>query len=238
MECVDICPVEAHKMEQNHHLFERDICTACGLCEVACLGKALRFFGRMLSVADAVQLSLEDKDFFADEGGITVSGGEPLLQSEFCAQLFKELRKYNIHCAVDTCGSVNWKNFEKVIPYTDLFLFDVKHIDNSIHQKYTGSSSQRVLENLEKLSLCNIPIEIRIPFISGFNTDIETIEAIGHMLSDISNISTVKLLPYHNLAASKYKAIGKECDESDFSTPSFRQIQEATGILRSFKLKV
>lgn len=119
---------------------------------------------------------LDDKAFYEQSGGgCTISGGEPLLQADFCVEVFRQLHDNGIHCAVDTCGSVKWDSFEKVLPHTDMFLFDLKHTDDKLHKEYVGSSNKIILENLQKLSQYNIPIEIRIPIIPEFNSDANSI---------------------------------------------------------------
>ena len=161
-----------------------------------------------MSAEEAAAAVLEDKTFYVKSGGgCTISGGEPLLQAEFCAEVFKLLRKENIHCAIDTSGAVKWDNFETVLPYTDMFLYDVKHTDERLHREHTGSLNRRIIDNLKRLSECGVPIEIRIPTIPGFNADEKSMTAIGKLLSGLANIVGVRLLPYH-LARSKYKTLG------------------------------
>jgi len=140
-------------------------------------------------------------------GGCTISGGEPLLQAEFCAEVFKRLRNEGIHCAIDTSGAVKWESFKTILPYTDMFLYDVKHTNDKLHREHTGGSNRGILDNLKRLSECGVPIEIRIPTIPGFNADEESLAAIGELLSGLSNIAGVRLLPYH-LARSKYETVG------------------------------
>lgn len=237
-ECVPICPVKAHKLVEGKHSFEHSKCIQCGVCEEVCLGSALTLFGRTIKVEEARELAIEDKDFFDPDGGITISGGEPLLQAEFCAELFKLLKKEDVHCAIDTCGAVSWKKFETVLPYTDLFLYDLKHVDENLHIEYTGCSNKLILENLKKLSNCNVPIEIRIPIIPKFNMDTESINAIGKYLSQLSNISAVQLLAYHDFAGSKYDAINKINTMPKVTVPSVRQMDVIADQLRKFNLPV
>ncbi len=237
-ECIPVCPVGAHKFLGGKHSFDRAKCVACGACENVCLGNALKFFGQTMNAKEAAKIAIEDKDFYETDGGITMSGGEPLLQTEFCVELFKILRKENIHCAIDTCGAVNWKKFETVLPYTDLFLYDLKHVDEKLHIEYTGCSNKLILENLEKLSKSNVPIEIRIPLIPEFNMDTETINAIGEKLSKLSNITAVQLLAYHDFAVSKYEAIGKINTMPKVAVPTAEQINKIADQLKKFNLTI
>ena len=194
-------------------------CAGCGVCEEACLGRALRLYGRTLTVEEACRTVLEDRAFYRDGGGVTLSGGEPLLQAEFCAELFKLLKREGIHCAIDTSGAVEWESFEKVLPRTDLFLYDVKHVDDRPHRQHTGGSNRRILSNLRRLTECGVPVEIRIPVIPGFNDDPENAGAIGGLLGGLRNIALVRLLPYHP-ARSKYEAIGRADTMPEAEAPS------------------
>jgi pyruvate formate lyase activating enzyme len=205
---VKVCPNDAHKMVNGGHFFAREKCTGCGACEDSCPGRALKLYGTRLGIQEACKIVLEDRDFYRDGGGCTFSGGEPLLQAEFCREVFTKLKAEGIHCAVDTSGCVPWQRFETVIPYTDLFLYDVKHSDPIRHQAHTGLANDLILNNLKLLSQTGIPIEIRIPVIPGFNSDQETLEQIRDLLSDLPNIIGIKLLPFHAWARSKYEAIG------------------------------
>ena len=122
-ECVNVCLQNAHKMTENEHIFERESCIGCGACESACLGEALTLYGRETSAEELLPKLLEDKEFYENSGGgVTLSGGECLLQADFCAALLKALKENGIHTAVDTCGFVSREAFDKVIPYTDVFL--------------------------------------------------------------------------------------------------------------------
>ena len=237
-ECVSVCPAQAHAMLNGKHHFERSKCTACGACEEACLGNALKFFGRSIDIDEAEKIALEDWDFYDSGGGVTMSGGEPLLQAEFCAELFKALKKENIHCAVDTCGAVSWKKLEAVLPYTDIFLYDLKHVDEKLHIEYTGCSNKLILENLKKLSESNIPVEIRIPVIPGFNMDSKSIKAIKSYLGGLSDITAVKLLAYHDLSKSKYEALGKNNDMPAAKLPSDKQMNNIACELRESGIPV
>jgi len=152
---------------------------------------------------------LEDRDFYETSGGgVTLSGGECLCQADFCEALLKALKEKGIHTAVDTCGFVPKAAFEKVLPYTDLFLYDIKAFDEAVHIRCTGQSNQRILENLVWLDSLGKKIEIRIPYVPDYN-DTQT-EKIAAFLKSLKSITAVKVLPYHNYAGSKYAALGME----------------------------
>lgn len=211
-ECATACA--AHTISELGHEFDRDKCNGCEgeetcLCEPLCLGGALKHYGRDVSVKDLMPELLEDIDFYKNSGGgVTLSGGECLVQADFCAELLKSLKEQGIHTAVDTCGLVPRASIEKVLPYTDIFLYDVKAIDGEVHQKCTGVDNALILDNLRYLDSVGAKIEIRIPVVPGYN-DFE-LEKIHSFLSGLKNITAIKELKYHNLAGSKYDALGLE----------------------------
>lgn len=208
-ECVRVCESGAHIMENGTHLFRREKCTGCGKCEEVCLGEALKLYGKEMTVCELMPILLEDKDFYENSGGgVTLSGGECLMQADFCAALLKELKKYQIHTAVDTCGFVSKEAIDKVMPYTDVFLYDVKAFDETVHIKCTGQSNKLILENLLYIDDCGKKIEIRIPYVPDYNSS--EMEEIARLLSGLNNVTKVKVLPYHNYAGSKYEALGME----------------------------
>ena len=149
-ECISVCSSGAHKITQDGHIFERDLCVACGKCEKACLGEALKFYGKEMTVDELLPILLEDKDFYETSGGgVTLSGGECLCLADFCAELLQMLKKEGINTAVDTCGYVPKESIDKVLPYTDTFLYDIKAIDENVHMKCTGKSNRLILENIK-----------------------------------------------------------------------------------------
>lgn len=166
-ECAGVCPRHAHAMTAQGHVLDRDACAACGACEEACLGEALKLYGRSITVDQAVQIAMEDVDFYAEKGGVTLSGGEPLLQRGFTAAFLEQIKRRGVHTAVDTCGCVPWEAFESVLPYTDLFLYDIKHIDPRAHQRLTGKTNEAILRNIRRLSDVGARIEVRLPLVPG-----------------------------------------------------------------------
>lgn len=205
-ECVSACPRGAHAVTEGVHTLNRELCAACGKCVQACIGEALTLYGRQTTVEELLPLLLEDRDFYENSGGgVTLSGGECLLQADFCAELLKALKGEGIHTAVDTCGFVDREELDKVIPYTDIFLYDIKAVDEDVHIRCTGHSNARILENLKYLDSCGKKVEIRIPFVPNYNDD--QVEKIADFLKELSNVTKVRVLPYHNYAGSKYRAL-------------------------------
>lgn len=208
-ECVKICPAGAHDIKNGVHTFNHDLCSGCGLCEGVCHGNALKLYGKKYTVPDLLPLLLEDRDFYETSGGgVTISGGECLLHPQFCRELLMELKKENIHTAIDTCGFVSKDAIDIVIPYTDIFLYDIKSADEDVHIRCTGQPNKLILQNLRYIDDCGKAIEIRIPYVPSFNSGQE--EKIIELLKEFKNITKVKVLPYHNYAGSKYEALSME----------------------------
>ncbi len=208
-ECVAVCEYGAHSINENGHGLNPKKCIACGRCEQVCGSEALLLYGKEYTVEELMPILLEDKDFYDNSGGgVTLSGGECLSQADFCAELLKELKENGIHTAVDTCGYVSKEALDKVLPYTDVFLYDVKAFDDDVHIKCTGKSNKIIKQNLEYLDSLGKKIEIRIPYVPQFNSG--QMEKIANYLKNLKNICKIKVLPYHNYAGSKYFAVNLE----------------------------
>ena len=207
-QCAEVCL--HHRFVDNEHIIDRASCTACGKCVKACPVNALELYGKTVTLDEVVAELVQDKVFYQNSnGGCTVSGGEPLLQSDFCAALFAELKKHNVHTALDTCGAVPWSAFEKVLPVTDMILFDLKHPDSAQHKAAVGMGNEQLLANLFELDKHNKPIEIRIPLIPGINSDMDSLQGFVNILSNLRNVAGVKVLPFHR-SRFKYQALGQE----------------------------
>jgi len=207
MSCVSVCPSCAHQDCKGEHLYDRTLCTACGACVAACPEQALTLFGWNATLDELLPLLLEDRAFYdTSGGGVTLSGGECLMQAEFCAELLARLKKHGIHTAVDTCGFVPRQSLDRVIPYTDLFLYDLKAAEEDVHIRCTGQSNRLILDNLNYLDRQGCKTEIRIPYVPGHNDD--QMAGIHSIISGLKHVTQVRVLPYHNYAGSKYSALG------------------------------
>lgn len=236
--CAKVCPQGVHRFEKGQHLLERSRCIACGACVEACLPGALRLFGQMLSAEQVAASVLADRTFYAQSGGgCTLSGGEPLWQAAFCAEVLQLLGEAGLHRAVDTSGAAPWEAFGEVLPHTDLFLYDLKHTDDALHREWIGSSNTEILNNLRHLSERGLPIEVRIPLIPGFNADEASLHDIGEFLRELPNLVGVRLLPYH-LARSKYEALGRGEPMPDTVPPTAAVVLRAAEVLRGLGLTV
>lgn len=218
--CFEVCPSGAHSNTEDGRVYDRAVCIRCGTCTDNCYSGALIMTGREMSVEEVTEEVSRDISFFSDSGGgVTFSGGEPLLQHEFVTAVLKELKKADIHTAIDTAGNVPFKAFESVIPYTDMFLYDIKTITFEIHKEFTGAGNVRILENLKRLSMIGLPIRIRVPVIPGVNANESEIQSIVDFICELKNIEAVEPLPYHSLGAGKLASMGKKGKEKVFEVP-------------------
>ncbi len=236
--CAQVCPHGAQVVFAGRHEFEREKCRGCGRCVTVCPVEALELYGREATAESVVASVLEDRTFYAQSGGgVTLSGGEPLMQAEFCAEVFRRLRAEGVHCALETSGAVDWERFALVRPQTDLFLFDVKHVDGARHRAGTGGASARILANLSRLAETGAQIEVRVPLIPGFNADVASLEAIGRFLLGLPRLSGVRLLPYH-LARRKYAVVGHEDAWPAVEPPTPEQVACAHSVFQALGLLV
>ena len=209
MECASVCENGAHPLVSGVHTFEYTLCQGCGKCADVCLGEALTFYGKTITVGDLLPTLLADREFYENSnGGVTLSGGECLLQADFCAELLSALKAEGIHTAVDTCGDVPKEAFDKVIPFTDVFLYDLKAYKEETHIRATGRTNLRILENLRYLQTRGKKVEIRIPYVPQYNA--QEMDDLARVLAPMSHIYAVRILPYHAYAKSKYQALHME----------------------------
>lgn len=207
LKCTKIC--DANTVCDGKHIFLREKCTLCGECVDVCSKNAFEIQGMDITVKEIADRVLEDKIFMVGSGGgVTLSGGECLCQPDFCLELLKAFKKEGLNTAVDTCGFVSKEVIDKVLPYTDTFLYDIKAIDEDVHIKCTGHSNRQILENIKYIDSCGKAIEVRIPYVPDYNDD--QIDKIAEFLKPFKNVKAVKVLPYHNYAESKYQSLGME----------------------------
>ena len=217
--CKAICPTPGH-------------CTLCGKCTFYCPADARKVCGKEYTVEEVLSEVLKDKAFYDNSGGgVTFSGGECMLQVDFLTEILKKCKENGIHTAVDTAGHVPFAFFEKVLPYTDLFLYDIKVMDPEKHKTYVGADNTLILENLKKLLNTGANIWIRIPVIGGINDSIEEMQKVKEFLTLWGKPQKVELLPYHAMGEHKYTALGKE--NRTFSVPNAETMHRLQSLFQS-----
>ncbi len=222
--CIKACPkgaIEKGAVGKNSQTQQpiqyvhvnRSLCDNCGECTKVCHPHALYICGQEYTVEEIVKKVLADKSFFEHSGGgATISGGEALSQPKFTLALLKRLKEEGIHTALDTTGFAKWEIVEQTLPYTDLYLLDLKHMDNDIHKQVVGVPNDIILENARRLAAAGAKFQIRVPVIPLFNDNEENIRRTAQFCAELGTeaVTTVQLLPYHNLGVSKHLRISDE----------------------------
>lgn len=215
--CVSACPVGIHSIsnETLKHEVNRDIeCTGCGKCVEACLQSALTIVGEVKTISELLKIIEEDRTFYElSGGGVTLGGGEVLMQPEAAASLLMACKQGGINTAIETCGYAKLESVLKVAEFTDLFLFDIKHINSEKHFEFTGVRNEQILENLTELLRRKHNVKIRMPLLKGVNDcqdDIENVMKLLIPFKDYKNFKGIDLLPYHKMGVNKYKQLGME----------------------------
>ncbi len=225
--CIDACQNNALSWDGFGIKINREICISCGICTSTCNSEALDLAGKTMSVSEVLEIVNKDSSFYEQSGGgITFSGGEALLQIDFLYELAKACKDQNLNTCIETSGYASWKSLEKVMPLIDLFLFDIKTIDDESHKKNIGVSNKLILSNFEKLINAGANVCVRIPIIPGFNDSESNITNTIDFLKKHGNNCTVSLLPYHTLGVTKYKKLDMEYSLADVPTPSQESMQE------------
>ena len=207
-------------------------CDFCGNCALYCPTDAREICGKEYTVDEILSEILKDKSYYSNSGGVTFSGGECMLQIDFLTEILKKCKENGIHTAVDTAGHVPYESFEKILPFTDLFLYDVKCFSNDIHKRYVGASNSLILENLKKLLKTDRKIWIRIPIICSVNDSVDEMMAIKNFIYSSGSPEKIELLPYHAMGVHKYSALGKTPIE--FEVPSDTQMETLRKVFIGF----
>lgn len=226
-ECVRICPISACELTADGIVTDEELCVACGACAQICPAKATEMTGQPYSAGDLLALIERERPFFDQSGGgVTFSGGEPLLHPEYLCEILDACGRQGIHRTVDTSGMVKTRTLLQVANRTDLFLYDLKLMDTKKHKEWTGAGNKLILKNLTVLAESGAEIQIRIPLIKGVNDDDDNIEATARFLSGLpGSRKPVNLLPYHNVAAGKFSKLGKAFRSSNMSEPDASDLE-------------
>ncbi len=229
--CVEVCPENAIRLTQEGIFTNEELCIICGKCADICPTKAIEMSGKVMSVAEIMDIIEKERVFFDQSGGgVTFSGGEPLFHKKKLLELLEACGKRGIHRAVDTAGNVSTETILEVSRQTDLFLYDLKMMDSGLHQKWIKSGNKLILYNLKILAETGAKIIIRIPLIGGVNDTDENIEQSARFIAGLAgDKKEVHLLPYHNIAQHKYKKLGKQDDFEILHEPDKETLAGAIG---------
>lgn len=240
--CVEVCPVQAISLNaEGKTMTDRTKCQNCGKCAEICPSKAREMAGNRMTVEEVYEDAAQDELFYGTSGGgVTLTGGEVFLQPDFAAAVLKKCRENGIHTAIETCGFAAWESIEKLVPYLDLALYDIKHMDSGKHREGTGVPNETILKNLVRLSEeCHIPVIVRTPVIPGFNDTLENMNAMGVFISQkLPTCLEVNLLPYHNLGDGKRMQLEAENPVYDSYVPTEEQMEKLRNEIRKYGLVV
>ena len=234
--CVEACPENAITLKPDGIITDAELCKLCGKCAEVCPTKAIEMSGKSMTVNEIMEVIEKERMFFDQSGGgVTFSGGEPLVHTKMLIELLDECGKRGIHRAVDTAGNVNTETLLEVARRTDLFLYDLKMMDSVLHKKWIGAGNEKILHNLKALSKANSNIIIRIPFIGGVNDTAENIELTAKFIAELEgDKKEVHLLPYHNIAQNKYSKLGKADHFEHLKEPDKQSLTRAIAMFKEF----
>ena len=231
--CFAVCPQGAQGEEDGRRVYRRDVCIACGRCAETCYAEALMLVGRWVTAEQVVDEVMRDRAFYRTSGGgVTLSGGEPALQPAFSLAILERCHEADIHMAIETAGNVHWNALETLLPMTDLVMMDLKHLDPAKHKAATGVGNERILANARRLAQTDKPLIFRIPVVPSVNDTIEEIGAIAAFVHGLVELRearrngtapapiSLELLPFHRLAADKYRSLGLEYRARELAPPS------------------
>jgi pyruvate formate lyase activating enzyme len=237
--CEAICAEGAISLNGDGASMDREKCTLCGDCIKVCYAEGREIVGREMTVAQVMAEIERDVAFFDESGGgVTFSGGEPLLQWRFLIALLRASKEKEIRTAVDTSGFATWEVLDSVRPYVDLFLYDLKLMDDRKHREFTGVSNQLILQNLQMLSSLGHNIFLRVPIIPGVNDDAENLHQIGMFAAALSRVHHVDILPYHHAGIDKYDRLNKTYALPEIRPPSDERMSEIQQALEEHNLRV
>ena len=233
--CIKKCPLAAITAGTDNKLvINRSRCNLCGICVENCSTKSLEISGQQMSIQEIISKLTKDRSFYEmSNGGVTLSGGEPLANVNFARNILSELKNEGIHTAVETSGYVNTTDFVSIIKLVDLFLFDIKHMDEQQHIQGTDRSNNLIINNLTIVALSGAKVIIRYPLIPGYNSDEETLSKVSSLMKEIG-LQEIDILPYHRLGSAKYLNLGRDYELNHIDPPEKNEILRVRNF---FKLK-
>jgi pyruvate formate lyase activating enzyme len=241
-DCMDVCPNNAiHILPSpigGGINIDRALCTVSGSCAVACPAEALEVVGRKMTVEQALVEIERDRPFYEQSGGgVTFTGGEPLAQPRFLLDLISACRAHGLHTALDTSGFAPWPVLDEIRPLVDVFLYDLKMMDETRHREWTGVSNAIILSNLRRLSEAGQAVLVRVPVIPGVNDGEEDLRAMGAFLATLPHVPLVELLAYHNIAGPKYAGLGREYGMGNVHPPDAEHMKWCATVLDEYGIR-
>ena len=234
-ECFLTCNYFAVSDVNDKYISNREICVQCGRCVEVCYTEARALVGKEITVDEVMNEVEKDIIFYSQSGGgVTYSGGEPFLQHEFLIELLKASKQKNLHTAVDTSGYISSEILQKASQFIDLYLYDIKILDDTIHKSFTGVSNRLILENLRELTEWHKNVIVRIPIIPGINDDLEQMRQMGKFISSLKQIYEIHLLPYHRTGIEKYRRLGLDYPMEYTIQPSQESLNNIVNELKLF----
>lgn len=233
--CLRNCPNHALSVTEEGKLaIDRERCMRCGFCASQCYAEAMKMTGRYVSVDELMPVLERDRAYYEESGGgITLGGGDPLLQPEFAAKLLKECKRRGLHTAMETSACFPWEHLAQIKDDVDLFLIDVKSVDAELHRANTGLSNEQILSNLRRLTDEGHNVIIRVPTVPGYNDSDENIQATVAFANSLKTKPEVVLLPYFDLGMSKYEQLGREYPTRDVQAPSKEHMEHLRSYTRT-----
>lgn len=238
LKCVEVCPSDASAFVDGKVTIDRKACTICGTCIDACVHDARKLYGEEKTALEVYKDLAKDATFYQDSGGgVTASGGEPLMQPVFLASIFKLCQFSGFHTAIETTGCVKTEAFEVVKPYTDLLLFDIKFAGSDLHKKWTRQPNNLILDNLKFVVDNGMKVTVRVPMIPGINDTDEELKEIAEMVVKTLKEPRVNLLPYHRYGEGKYDMLNREYDLSNLTRQTDEKLERAKQIFTSLGIE-
>lgn len=235
--CEKICPQHAiHMDEEGKAVTDTSLCEKCGKCTDFCLLNLREIVGKEYTIKELMKELMKDEMFYEESGGgVTLSGGEVMTcDMDYVEALVKELHRQGITVTIDTCGYAPFENFERILPYVNTFLYDIKGMDNELHKKYIGVDHDLILENLDRLSKAGARIYIRIPTVKEVNgNDSEMKAVIDYLIRHHIHVAQVNLLPYHNTGSGKYERLGKAYEGEKLHAPSKEEMEHFVTLFKN-----